>query len=215
LASAGQFRRLSDIVWTFPGLGEGDASYPAEPVGIGTTVVFDSLVARQRPGDPCAMSGWLDGWVGGVLAAAATVLATFWWDTRIRRRSKLDDAVAALSASAWDVGNAALRMRSGPRVRDSELAASVRALVLSLLEVQAHAFRPRLGRSRGLALTVKGFADALGDLQSGKFSRRDWPQLARLCIAMQTACYEWMRSPRMYRRRIDRSKALLDRVVLE
>ncbi|GAB3170576.1 hypothetical protein GCM10027059_37320 [Myceligenerans halotolerans] len=161
------------------------------------------------------MSGWLDGWAGGVLAASVTVLATFWWDARVRRRNKLDGAVAALSAAAWDAGNAARRMKSGPRVRERELGTSVRTLVLSLLEVQAHGFRSRFGCSRGLALTIKALADALAEMESRGLSKHDGPKLARLCAAMQTTCYEWMRNPWLFWRRTDRSKRFLDRVAQE
>jgi hypothetical protein len=169
-------------------------------------------IADERTLTP--VTGWLDGWVGGVIAASVTVVATFWWDTWIRRRTRLDDAVAALSAAAWDFGNTAARMQNGPRVPDEEMTSNFRALALALLEVQGHAFRPLLGSSRGMARTVKALADNLAELHRGDLTPPawDWPQMMYVCAATQAACYAWMHNPRSFRRRADRSREFLDRI---
>lgn len=158
------------------------------------------------------MGAWLDGWVGGVLAASITIVATFWWDMRSRRMARLDDAVAALSAAAWDFGTATGQMHSGLRPSDQELNAGFRALVLALFEVQAHAFRSRLGPGRGLAVTLNAFTDDLARRTLGAANKHDWLEMETVCAAVQLACYDWMQKPRSYWRGSDRSRDFLGRL---
>lgn len=155
------------------------------------------------------MGGWFDGWVGGVVGACLAVALTIWWDARVRRSEKLDEAVAVLAAAALDFQVEVSRTDRGPQELDRELLGATRGFILSLLLVQARAFRLRLGPSRGFALTIRGLSDMLVGLQQGGIAERDWPQISEISNAVQLACFWWMRSPGAFRDRRDLSQKFL------
>lgn len=147
---------------------------------------------------------WWDGWIGALLAAAVTVGATVWWDARVRRRERLEDAVVRLYEAATELGIETERVRHGLGSREDLGAANV-AMGNALLLVKGLALRRVLlfpakvaapARS-GLAMTVEWLADRWNGTSSR--TRRDKTECAdevvEICQAASVACLIWLSKP--------------------
>lgn len=111
----------------------------------------------------------LEGWIGGLVAAAVTLAFTAWWETRQHRRRQMDDQVAALASAQQAYALAVLRMAATgwDAIEMSELvnrvaAAQLRAASLvgrRVLNIPARFVAPgREGLRRTLATSSRQWA---------------------------------------------------------
>lgn len=147
---------------------------------------------------------WWDGWIGALLAAAVTVGATVWWDARVRRRERLEEAAARLHEAATNFGMATQRMRHG--LGGEELGGAYLAMGNAILLVQGLALRRVLllpakvaGPARfGLAATVEWLSDRLRDASSAvdEDGRPEQPEvIVQACRAVSVVCLLWLSNP--------------------
>jgi hypothetical protein len=106
----------------------------------------------------------LEGWIGGLVAAAVTLAFTAWWDTRQHRRRQLDDAVTTLAEAQTDFSQAMYRMAANGW--DSPDIARLSAQVTTWqLRVGALAGRRVLGvPARIIAPSREGLRATIGSL---------------------------------------------------
>lgn len=148
---------------------------------------------------------WWDGWIGALLAAAVTVGATVWWDARVRRRERLEDAVVRLheaaSALLLEVDRVTHRSGSIEEVLDAHLALG-NALVLVRGQALRRVF---LLPARIVAPARSGLARTVG-LLSERWNRASLAQNRRgmlkhpdavkeACRAVSIACLVWLANP--------------------
>ncbi|PTU56717.1 hypothetical protein DBB34_07975 [Sphaerisporangium cinnabarinum] len=176
-----------------------------------------------------ATSGWFEGWIGGLIAAAVTLGFTAWWETRQHRRRQLDDAVATLAAAQSKLWQALLRMAA--HGWDTEEAADlVNAVASAQLRAGGLAARRVLNiRARFVSPSREGLRRTLGaldDAWSHEFGLRarqlplkkaaspaayesnlhEIMPLASACQAQIAACNAWLQNPWRYARGKDLSE---------
>lgn len=109
-------------------------------------------------------SGWFEGWIGGLIAAAVTISATIWWEARSHRRQQLDDAVVGLSDACNAMADALLDMSVADRTK-SRFALHMNAVAISQMRVGALSHRRTVGVPAWLcAPTRSGLGRTLGSL---------------------------------------------------
>jgi hypothetical protein len=151
---------------------------------------------------------WWDGWIGALLAATLTVGATVWWDARVRRRQRLEDAVVRLYEAATDLGVETARLKHGIGSPE-ELAAAHRAMGSAHLLAQGLALRRVLLVSAkvaaparwGLARTIGWLSDrwnqtSLAQDEQGQPKRPD--EIVKACQGVSVACLVWLSRPMSY-----------------
>ena len=157
--------------------------------------------------EAAAVGNWWEGWIGALLAAAITVGATVWWDARMRRRERLEDAVVRLHSAADRLGNEAQRLKRGDG-RPEELAAAQVDLGSAFLLLRGLATRrvamvpARIAAPArsGLALTMDWFwhrwlsAAELSE-ESGAPTKAGARLIVETCQALSIACHDWVASP--------------------
>jgi len=133
-----------------------------------------------------ATSGWFEGWIGGLVAAAITLAFSAWWETRQSRRRRLEEALSAVASTAdalWFHGEGA--------ITDSRpFFELTRAYVRAILLLQR---RPIRRRSRRLAL-----ANRLNRRWSALQARPDgdWKGRRQIAVEMSALCLGWLSDPR-------------------
>lgn|GEM_PF-4224102 len=150
----------------------------------------------------------MSGWVAGLLAAAVTIGFTAWWDSRVRRQERLEDAVSRLEAAASAMTFAAISVRH--RSEDAKvLLAANRELGMAFVTVRGLAWRSafflvparwvapaRYGFGMTVAVLFKWWREGV-TLESGN----EEPYLEHVvesCLATNAACAIWTSTPRRY-----------------
>ncbi|MFE5309721.1 hypothetical protein [Isoptericola sp. NPDC056605] len=168
------------------------------------------------------MSEGMSGWVAGLLAAAVTVGFTAWWDSLVRRRGRLDDAVTRLEEAASYLWFVALKTQHGAGDA-KDLLAPHRALAMEVMRVRGLAWRPAfflvparwVAPARyGLGLTVSHLGKVWRDVSEDlAWSEKDRTHhTIEVCLAITAACAAWTSKPRKFWPGRDISGRLLARV---
>lgn len=145
----------------------------------------------------------LEGWVGGLVAAAVTLTFTAWWETRRERRRRFEDALLEVAAAAdayWGVVAGNVRAPNQTLPAYWRLAKSVRMAQWALTRT-LHRWR-RFGRllppSRRLALS-HALEEAWECLSA---SKEPVPLLKQGQIALEISALvvNWQNDPRTFPR---------------
>lgn len=171
----------------------------------------------------------LQGWIGGLVAAAVTLGFTAWWDTRQHRRRQLDDAVVTLAGAQSKLWQALLRM-AAHGWDSEEVADLVNAVASAQLRAGGLAGRRVLNiRARFVAPSREGLRRTLGTLDDAwsrefglrarqmPFKKASSPAeyesnlhavmpLAAASQAQIAACNGWLQNPWRYARGRDLSE---------
>ncbi|MDF2848876.1 MAG: hypothetical protein K0R97_2858 [Oerskovia sp.] len=143
-------------------------------------------------------SGWFEGWVGGLAAAAVTLAFTAWWETRRDRRQRLEAALDEVSAAADAFFAAASTPGGTPTTSLPAYWRLAKAVPTAQWELTREVYRwrrviRRVYRSRRL-----GFSHALGEtwerLAEAKDPARPRAQ-ALIALELSTLGILWRNQP--------------------
>ncbi|WP_194522358.1 hypothetical protein [Cellulosimicrobium sp. JZ28] len=164
-----------------------------------------------------ATSGWFEGWIGGLIAAAVTLGFTAWWETRQHRRRQLDDALLELSDAQNQFWQAVQRMPA--RGWDEmELAVVTNRVGIAQLRAGALSARRVLGiPARFVAPARDGLRKTLSALDGVWVTElklvigKKWPKVKteeeydrvleelapvmRAAAAQMATCHGWLHNP--------------------
>lgn len=140
----------------------------------------------------------LEGWIGGLVAAAVTLAFSAWWDTRQKQRQRLDEAVSSLAAASDAVWyQIKIEEADGPADMGpfwNLMKSFVRATML--LEGRPRWIPRKIQRSRRLAL-----ANRLNLLWKGLsvLEDEDVETRSKIAVKISSACLVWLSEPGTFR----------------
>ncbi|WP_407320864.1 hypothetical protein UQW22_09955 [Isoptericola halotolerans] len=166
-------------------------------------------------------SQWWDGWIGALVAAALTVGATIWWESKNRRRERLEEAMSQLESAAAVMGNLAWKRLHGD-AEPHELDSAIDELAVAFIRARAHALRPsalwlpaawlapvRSGLGRTVSSLRETWLEACST-STAAIPPESLADIATTCLAVQGTCSTWIKSPVQFAWNRDLSRSALD-----
>ncbi|MEV8177209.1 hypothetical protein AB0O99_04075 [Cellulosimicrobium funkei] len=161
-----------------------------------------------------ATSGWFEGWVGGLIAAAVTLAFTAWWETRQHRRRQLDDALIRLSEACTEYWNDLERVMADLPAPD--IAEHAGRVMTAEHHAGMLAARRVLGLPVGIMAPCRGglhrTLDVLGEMTSDVHKPGDSPDLKgarRVALAEIATATRWIHNPWQFAWNRDLSESVL------